>query len=79
MDASGGIPAGQIDINTAGVLTAAQTVTGTYSAIAANGRTTLALAPGPLNYVAYIVSPSQVYILGIQPGALASGTLLRQF
>jgi len=78
VDGSGGIPAGIVDINTAGALTAAQAVTGTYSAIATNGRTTLALS-GPLNFVAYIVNPSQVYVLNVQTGELASGMLFRQF
>jgi hypothetical protein len=78
-DGAGTIPSGKIDINTAGAVLSAQAVTGTYSAPAATGRTTLALNAGSLNYAAYIVSPTQVYLIGIQSGQLAAGALLRQF
>ncbi|HTC65240.1 MAG TPA: hypothetical protein VK709_20535 [Candidatus Saccharimonadales bacterium] len=77
---AGTIVSGGIDSNTGGTtLTLGQAVSGTYSAPAATGRVTLTLTAGALNYVGYIVSPTQVYILGIQPGELAEGTLLRQF
>jgi hypothetical protein len=78
-DGAGTIPSGTIDINTAGTLASAQPVTGSYSAPAANGRATLTLNSSTPNYAAYIVSPTQVYILGIQSGQLAAGALLRQF
>ena len=78
-DGAGTIPSGKLDINTAGTLLPAQAVTGTYAAPAATGRTTIALNSGSLNYAAYIVSPTQVYLVGIQPGQLAAGALLRQF
>ncbi len=78
-DGAGNIPAGKLDINTAGTLTAAQPITGTYTAPAATGRTTATLNSGTLNYAAYVVSPTQVYIVGIQSGQLAAGSLLRQF
>lgn len=78
-DGAGTLPSGKIDINTAGALLPAQAVTGTYAVPAATGRTTLALNSGSLNYAAYIVSPTQVYVVGIQPGQLAAGALLRQF
>jgi hypothetical protein len=78
-DAAGTIPSGKIDVNTAGALLPAQAVTGAYAAPAATGRTTLALNSGSLNYAAYIVSPTQVYLVGIQAGQLAAGALLRQF
>jgi hypothetical protein len=54
-------------------------VTGSYSAPAANGRATFMLNSVTPNYAAYVVSPTQVYILGIQSGQLAVGALLRQF
>ena len=78
-DGAGTIPAGMIDTNTAGALTVGQAVTGTYSAPAATGRATLALNSGTLNYTAYVVSLTQVYLVGVQPGQLAAGALLRQF
>jgi hypothetical protein len=76
---TGLITSGNIDINTAGTLAAGQAVTGSYSAPAANGRATLSLTAGTPNYAAYVVSPTQVYVLGIQPGQLAVGALFRQF
>jgi hypothetical protein len=77
---AGAIVSGAIDSNTGGTtITLAQAATGTYTAPAATGRMTLTLTAGALNYVGYVVSPTQIYILGIQPGELAAGSLLRQF
>jgi hypothetical protein len=83
-DGAGAIKAGSVvDINTGGTtLTppAGQTVTGSYTAPAASGRSVLTLSPiNPVGYAAYVVNPSEVYLLGIQPGQLAAGVLLRQF
>jgi len=76
---AGTITSGNIDINTAGTLASAQPVTGSYSAPATTGRAPLTLNSSAPNYAAYVVSPTQVYILGIQSGQLAAGALLRQF
>lgn len=76
---AGTVTSGNIDINTGGTLTMGQAVTGSYSAPAATGRATLTLNSGAPNYAAYVVNSIQVYILGIQPGQLAAGALLRQF
>ncbi len=76
---AGAVTAGELDINTGGVTTPGQAVMGTYTAPAVTGRATLALSSGTLNYAAYVVSSTQIYILGIQPGQLAVGSLLRQF
>lgn len=76
---AGLITSGIIDTDTAGSLAAGQIVTGSYTAPAAIGRATLALNSTPPNYAAYVVSPTQVYLLGIQSGQLAAGALLRQF
>lgn len=78
-NAAGLITAGNIDTNLGGALTTGQAVTGSYTAPDATGRATLSLNSNTPNYAAYVVSPTQVYILGIQPGQLAAGTLLRQF
>jgi hypothetical protein len=78
-DGAGTIPSGNLDINTAGTLSSAQPVTGSYSAPAATGRAVLTLNSSTPNYAAYIVSPTQVYILGMLSGQLAAGALLRQF
>ena len=76
---AGAITSGNIDTNTGGTLVSGQAVTGTYTAPAATGRATLTLNSGTPNYAAYVVSPTQVYILGILPAQLAAGALLRQF
>jgi hypothetical protein len=76
---AGTITAGNIDTNTGGTLAPGQSVSGSYTAPAANGRAMLTLNAGAPNYAAYVVSPTQVYILGIQSGQLAAGALLRQF
>ncbi|HXP81373.1 MAG TPA: hypothetical protein VN976_15815 [Verrucomicrobiae bacterium] len=76
---AGAVTSGNIDTNTGGTLASGQAVTGAYTAPAATGRATLTLNSGTLNYAAYVVSPTQVYILGILPAQLAVGALLRQF
>jgi len=77
---TGALTSGSLDINTGGTtLTTGQTVTGSYTVPTSAGRATLTLNSGTPNYAAYVVSPTQVYLLGIQSGQLAVGTLLRQF
>ena len=78
-DGAGAITSGNMDTNTGGTLASGQAVTGSYTAPATTGRATLTLNSGTLNYAAYVVSPTQVYLLGIQPGQPAAGALLRQF
>ena len=75
----GAITGGNIDINTGGALTMGQAVTGSYSTPAANGRATITLNSSTANFAGYVVSPTQIYLIGIQPGQLAAGQLLRQF
>jgi hypothetical protein len=76
---AGSVTSGNMDVNTAGALITGQAVTGSYTAPAATGRTTLTLTSTIPNFAAYIVSPTQVYVLGIQSGQVAAGALLRQF
>lgn len=76
---TGAITAGNMDTNTGGTLAPGQPVTGSYTAPATNGRATLTLNSSTPNFAAYVISPTQVYILGIQSGQLAAGALLRQF
>ncbi len=78
---AGAVTTGELDVNTGGSLTPSQgqPVTGLYTAPAANGRAVFTLNSGTLNYAGYVVSPTQVFLLGIQPGQLAAGALLRQF
>jgi hypothetical protein len=76
---AGAVTSGNIDTNTGGTLTSGQAVTGSYSPPVASGRATLALNSGSPNFAAYVVSPTVVYLMGIQTGQLAVGSLLRQF
>jgi hypothetical protein len=78
---TGLVTSGAIDINTAGTLTAGEVVSGTYSLPASSGRSTLTLNPSTdnRNFAAYVVSPTQVFIVGIDNGRVASGTLFRKF
>ena len=78
---AGVIPAGAIDVNTAGTTTQGEAVTGVYSAPAASGRTTFTLnsSAGARNFAGYVVSPTEVFLIGIDPGRLAAGSLLLQF
>lgn len=78
-DGTSTVTSGSIDINTGGRLAAGQAVSGSYSAPDMFGRTTLSLNSGTLSYAAYIVNSTQAYLVGIQTGQLAAGTLLRQF
>jgi hypothetical protein len=78
-DGKGAVTSGNLDTNTGGTLVSGQAVTGSYSAPATNGRATFMLNSLTPNYAAYVVSPTQVYILGIQSGQLAVGALVRQF
>lgn len=72
-------PPSVIDLNTGGTLQPGLTVTGAYLTPDANGRSAFSLAPVSNSYAAYIVSPSQIFLLGLQPTQVAAGTLLKQF
>jgi len=76
---AGVIASGNIDTNTGGTLASGQAVTGAYTAPAATGRATLTINSSAPNYAGYVVSPTQVFILGILPAQPVAGALLRQF
>jgi len=84
---SGGISAGAIDINTAGTTMSDVPITpatNSFSTSSSAERGTLTLNLGnPLNqtrnFAVYVVSPTQVFIVEIDSGRLATGALLRQF
>jgi hypothetical protein len=81
---AGTISSGTLDINTAGTLTTGQGVTGTYSALAANGRATLTLTSSidSRNFAVYIVNSTHVLLIGTDATSaarLASGAMFRQF
>jgi hypothetical protein len=78
---AGALASGAIDINTGGNLTPGEPVAGTYTAPAANGRATFVLNPSAdnRNFAGYVVSSTQVFVLGIDAGRLGVGALFRQF
>jgi len=83
-DGAGNIGAGILDINTGGTLTTGQTITGAYPGpfLAERGTFTLNFL-SPLiqtrNFAVYSVSPKQAFVVEIDAGRLAAGTLLLQF
>jgi hypothetical protein len=84
---SGGVSSGTIDVNTTGNTASAVAITpatNSFSTSSSAARGTLTLNLGnPLNqtrnFGVYVVSPTQVFIVEIDNGLLAAGTLLRQF
>jgi hypothetical protein len=81
---SDAIPSGTIDINTAGTLTTAQALTGTYTSPATNGRATLTLTSSTSSrtFAIYVVNSTQVFVVESDPASsalLASGALYRRF
>jgi hypothetical protein len=77
---AGQISSGTIDINSAGT-PASETVSGTYSLPASNGRATLTLNPSTdnRNFAVYVVNSTQVFVVGIDAGRLASGAMYKRF
>jgi hypothetical protein len=77
---AGAIPSGPIDINSAGT-PASETVSGTYSLPASNGRAMLTLNPSTdnRNFAVYVVNSTQVFVVGIDAGRLASGAMYKRF
>lgn len=76
---AGNIVSGVLDSNAGGTLLSLPAgIMGSYSAPAATGRATITLT-NALTYVGYIVSPTQVYVVGVSAGEVAAGQLLRQF
>jgi hypothetical protein len=77
---AGAISSGTIDINSAGT-PASETVGGTYTLPASNGRATLALNPSMdnRNFAVYVVNSTQVFVVGIDAGRLASGAMYKRF
>ena len=77
---TGAISSGTIDINTAGTTTS-EAASGAYSLPASNGRATLTLNPSSdnRNFAVYVVSSTQIFVIGTDTGRVAAGTLLRQF
>jgi hypothetical protein len=77
---AGAISSGAIDINTAGTLTPAEAVTGTYSSPSAVGRAVLTLNPSSdnRNFATYIVGPNQSIVVSID-NRQAAGMMTRRF
>ncbi len=75
---TGSVTSGAIDVNNFGTTSSVTTYVGTYTTVAANGRTTMLLNP-TRNLVLYFVSPTQVYALGADTTGFAMGSLYKQF
>jgi hypothetical protein len=74
---TGNVTSGSFDINSFGATQTGVAEIGTYTSVAANGRTTMALTTG--TFVLYLVSPSQMYVLGTNTTSFAIGSLNKQF
>lgn len=78
-----GTLAGTLDFNDPVNISTGQTLQGTYSVgMVAPGRTTVAIttpAEGSRNYIAYIVSPTQVLLLEVDSNLTSGGDAIRQF
>jgi hypothetical protein len=78
---AGAISFGHLDINTAGSTTSGEVISGSYTTVGSNGRSVLTLNPTAdnRNFAIYVVNSTQVFLLGIDNGRLAAGSLFRQF
>jgi hypothetical protein len=78
-----GTLAGTLDINDPSSVFTAVNLQGTYSVgTVAPGRTTVAITTtteGTRNYIAYIVSPTQVQLLEVDSNLTSGGDAIRQF
>jgi hypothetical protein len=77
-DGTSKVTAGSFDINNFGATQAGQATLGTYTSVAANGRATALLSP-TLNFVLYVVSPTQLFALDTDSTDVAIGSLFKQF
>jgi hypothetical protein len=75
----GNVTSSSTDINSFGTTQVGVASIGTYTSIAANGRTTMLLNSPTRNLVLYFVSPTQLYVLDTDSTNVASGSLYNQF
>ncbi|MBZ5699874.1 MAG: hypothetical protein LAN18_15155 [Acidobacteriia bacterium] len=75
---TGNVTSGSLDINNFGATQTGVTEIGTYTTVAANGRTTMLLNP-TVNFVLYFVSPTQIFALDTDSTGVAIGSLYKQF
>ena len=75
---TGNVTSGSLDINNLGATQTGVAEIGTYTAVAANGRTTMLLNP-TVNFVLYFVSPTQIFALDTDSTGVAIGSLYKQF
>jgi hypothetical protein len=80
-DGSGKVPSGTVDVSKAGTPPTSDAVSGTYSAPSSNGRSALSLNPTADigNFAAYVVNPTQVFVVGIDTGHVAAGAMYKRF
>jgi hypothetical protein len=75
---TGNVTASSLDINNFGTTQTVAPNVGTYTAVSANGRTTMLLNP-TRNFVLYLVSPTQILALDTDTTGVAIGSLYKQF
>ena len=82
LNGAGEIPTGTLDLNTGGIFGGGGAAGGTYS-IGPDGRGTFVLSLGlgtiNLDFVLYVVGPTEAFLVEIETGRLTTGKLLRQF
>lgn len=80
LDGAGKVKSGLVDINNFGSLIPAESISGTYT-MTSNGRGTLVINPATdnRNFVIYMVSPTQVFVLGVDTTRLTVGSASMQF
>jgi len=80
LDGAGKVKSGLIDINNFGSLIPAEPMSGAYT-MTSNGRGTLVVNPTTdnRNFVIYLVSPTQVFVVGIDTTRLTVGSASLQF
>ncbi|HVA95685.1 MAG TPA: hypothetical protein VNI36_12370 [Candidatus Dormibacteraeota bacterium] len=75
---TGNVTSGNIDVNNYGATSTVTPQVGTYTTVTANGRSTMLLNP-TRNFVLYVVSPTQAYVLDTDTTGFAMGSLYKQF
>ena len=76
---TGNVTASSLDVNNFGATQVGVPSIGTYTPVAANGRTTMLFNSPTRNLVLYLVSPTQIFAIDIDSTSPAIGALNKQF
>jgi hypothetical protein len=76
---TGNVTASSLDINNFGATQVGLSSIGTYTSVAANGRTTMLFNSPTRNFVLNFISPTQIFVLGTDSTGTAIGSLYEQF